>query len=40
MNLPAPSHLRNIWFSWQMNSILSEPSATITCSTLTVNGRV
>ena len=26
------------WFSWQMNSIISEPSATISCSTLTVKG--
>ena len=34
-----PVSFRNFWFSWQMNSIISEPSATICCSTLTVNGR-
>jgi hypothetical protein len=28
------------WFSWQMNSIISEPSATICCSTLRVKGFV
>src|SRR5919204_1923093 len=35
-----PVSFRNFWFSWQMNSIISEPSATISCSTRTVNGRV
>lgn len=35
-----PVIFRNIWFSWQTNSIISEPSATTVCSTLTVNGRV
>ncbi len=35
-----PVSLRNVWFSWQMNSIISEPSATIRCRTLTVKGRV
>ena len=34
-----PVIFRNIWFSWQMNSIISEPSATISCSIRTVNGR-
>ena len=34
-----PVSLRNIWFSWQMNSISSEPSGTICWLTRTVNGR-
>ncbi len=35
-----PVSFRNVWFSWQMNSIGSEPSVTICWRTLTVKGRV
>src|SRR4029453_502834 len=35
-----PVSFRNVWFSWQMNSIGSEPSATICWRTLTLNGLV
>jgi putative transcriptional regulator len=35
-----PVSFRNVWFSWQMNSIGSEPSATICWMTLTLNGLV
>ena len=35
-----PVSFRNVWFSWQTNSIISDPSATIRSTTLTVNGSL